>query len=83
LEYAALFGLCALFSGVVVRFSIALAGRLGAMDRPGGHKQHAVSTPFVGGFGLISVVVVAFALGDRLPGGSTSVALLAGPCACS
>lgn len=78
MEYAALFGLCALFSGVVIRFSIALAGRLGAMDRPGGHKQHAVSTPFVGGFGLISVVVVAFSLGDRLPGGSTSVALLAG-----
>ncbi len=78
MEYAGLFGLCALFSAVVIRCSIALAGRIGAMDRPGGHKQHAVSTPFVGGFGLISVVVVAFTLGDRLPGGSTSVALLAG-----
>ena len=78
MEYAVLFGLCALVSGVVIRFSISLAGRLGAMDRPGGHKQHAVSTPFVGGFGLISVLAVAFAVRDLVPGGPTSVALLVG-----
>jgi undecaprenyl-phosphate alpha-N-acetylglucosaminyl 1-phosphatetransferase len=63
---------------MVIRLAISPAGRLGAMDRPGGHKQHAVSTPFVGGLGLISVLVVAFTLGDHLPGGSPSVALLAG-----
>ena len=77
MEYAALFGLCAVFSGVVVRFSIALAGRFGAMDRPGGHKQHAVSTPFVGGFGLIAVLALAFTLRDFLPGGTTPVSLQA------
>lgn len=76
MEYAVLFGLCALVSGVVIRFSIALAGRFGAMDRPGGHKQHAVSTPFVGGFGLIAVLALAFTLRDLLPGGPTPVALL-------
>lgn len=77
MEYAVLFGLCALCAGVVIRLSIALAGRLGAMDRPGGHKQHAVSTPFVGGFGLIAVLALAYTLRDLLPGGLAPGSLLA------
>ncbi len=57
MELAVLFGVCLLVSGVAIRLSVALAGYLGIMDHPGGHKQHEASTPFVGGFGLMAVVV--------------------------
>lgn len=36
---------------------MSLAGRFGVLDHPGGHKQHETSTPFVGGFGVIFVVL--------------------------
>ncbi len=65
-ELAVLFGVCLLVSGVAIRLSVALAGYLGIMDHPGGHKQHAASTPFVGGFGLMAVVVSASLLADAL-----------------
>jgi UDP-N-acetylmuramyl pentapeptide phosphotransferase/UDP-N-acetylglucosamine-1-phosphate transferase len=42
---------------VAIWLSAALASHLGIMDRPGGHKQHETSTPFVGGFGVIAVVI--------------------------
>ena len=77
MEYAVLFGLCALFSGVVIRCSMTLAGRIGAMDRPGGHKQHAVSTPFVGGFGLIAVLATASMASGFVSGDVGSASLVA------
>ena len=57
LELAVLFGACLLISGVAIRVSAMLASQLGIVDRPGGHKQHEASTRFVGGCGLIAVVV--------------------------
>jgi len=57
LELAVLFGACVLISGAAIRLSAVLARQLGVMDRPGGHKQHEVSTPFVGGCGLVAVLV--------------------------
>lgn len=57
MELAVLSGVCFLISGVAIRLAVALARRLGVMDRPGGHKRHEASTPFVGGFGLIAVLV--------------------------
>lgn len=57
------FALCAVVSGVVIRFSMTLAKRFGVMDHPDGHKQHDASTPFVGGFGVVAVVLVALFLG--------------------
>jgi UDP-GlcNAc:undecaprenyl-phosphate GlcNAc-1-phosphate transferase len=65
-ELAVLFGVCLLISGVVIRLSVGLAARFGIMDCPGGHKQHAASTPFVGGFGLIAVLIGAALLGDPI-----------------
>ncbi len=56
------FGMCLLISGVTIRFSIALAGRFGIMDHPGGHKQHDTSTPFVGGVGVMTALIVALYL---------------------
>lgn len=57
MELAVLFGAFVLISGAAIRLSAAMARPLGLMDRPGGHKQHEASTPFVGGCGLIAVVV--------------------------
>jgi len=56
-ELAVLFGACLLISGVAIRLGVAFANLLGFVDRPGGHKLHETSTPFVGGFGIIAVLV--------------------------
>ncbi len=53
---------CVLISGLAIRLGLVVADRFGIADRPGGHKQHQAVTPFVGGFGVISVVVAAFLL---------------------
>ncbi len=57
MQLAFLFAVCLLISSVAIWLSAALASHLGIMDRPGGHKQHETSTPFVGGFGVIAVVI--------------------------
>jgi len=64
MSLALFFGLCVVISGVVIRFGMFLSTRLGVLDHPGGHKQHGASTPFVGGFGLIAVVLAVFYYGS-------------------
>jgi UDP-N-acetylmuramyl pentapeptide phosphotransferase/UDP-N-acetylglucosamine-1-phosphate transferase len=66
LELTVLLGVCLVISAVAIRLSVTLVSHLGIMDRPGGHKQHNASTPFVGGFGLIAVLASAVAAGRRL-----------------
>jgi undecaprenyl-phosphate alpha-N-acetylglucosaminyl 1-phosphatetransferase len=61
-DLVVLCAVCLLISGVAIRLGLVVASHFGIADRPGGHKQHQTVTPFVGGFGVISVVVVAFAL---------------------
>lgn len=69
LELVVVFVVCLLISGVAIRWSMGLASRLGIMDRPGGHKLHDASTPFVGGVGILSVFFsVFFLLHMLLPG---------------
>lgn len=63
---AVIFFACFLISGVAIGLSAALASRLGIVDRPGGHKQHDASTPFVGGVGIVTVLLVAPLLIDWL-----------------
>lgn len=46
-----------LVSSVLIRTGIVLAPALGMMDHPGGHKQHAISTPVVGGLGVFAAFV--------------------------
>jgi len=65
-ELAVLFGACLLISGVAIRLGISFSEYLGIVDRPGGHKQHEASTPFVGGFGVIAVLASLFLLLDPL-----------------
>lgn len=59
---ALFFGLCLIISGIVIRVGMQFAGHMGVLDHPGGHKQHDTSTPFVGGFGIITVVLSALFL---------------------
>ena len=66
MDLAVLFGVCLLISGVAIRLSMSLAGYLGIMDQPGGHKQHDASTPFVGGAGVATVLVGLFLVLDPL-----------------
>jgi len=61
-ELVVLGAVCLLISGVAIRLGLVFADHFGIADRPGGHKQHHAVTPFVGGFGVISVVVAAFLL---------------------
>lgn len=63
MSLALFFVLCVVLSGVVIRFSMSLAGRFGVLDHPGGHKQHDTSTPFVGGAGVIAVVLASLFFG--------------------
>lgn len=64
MSLALFFAFCVVVSAIVIRFSMMLAGRLGVLDHPGGHKQHDTSTPFVGGFGVVAVVLIALFLGS-------------------
>ena len=57
-----LFVNCALLSIVVLYFAIKLANVYRIADHPGDHKQHLISTPFVGGVGLFATLCVAFAV---------------------
>lgn len=41
---------------------MSLMGHFGILDHPGGHKQHNVSTPFTGGFGVFAVLIAAIYL---------------------
>ncbi len=54
---ALLFGFALILSWVAIRIAIPLAQQLGVVDRPGGHKLHEESTPFVGGFGVYLALI--------------------------
>lgn len=62
LELAVVFVVCLLISGVAIRWGMGMASRLGIMDRPGGHKLHDASTPFVGGVGIVTAFFGVFLL---------------------
>jgi len=68
MELAVLFGICLLISGMAIRGAITLANYFGVVDRPGGHKQHEASTPFVGGVGVLAVLLSLFLVLDPLFG---------------
>ena len=53
------FGLFVVVSLISIRAGMLVMEYFGILDRPGGHKQHAVSTPFVGGFGVFAVLISA------------------------
>ena len=69
MELAGLFGVCFLICGAAIRLAMSLADWLGMLDRPCGHKQHEVSTPFVGGVGILAVLLSLFLVLDPLFGG--------------
>lgn len=57
--YLILFCVTLLVSGVALRVAITLAHRHGIVDRPGGHKTHTHSTPFVGGVAILAALACA------------------------
>ncbi|SBT08621.1 Glycosyl transferase family 4 [Candidatus Accumulibacter aalborgensis] len=59
------FGICVFISIVTIRIAMSLMGHFGILDQPGGHKQHDISTPFTGGFGVFAVLIAAIYLTPR------------------
>ena len=53
------FCLCLMVSGIAIRVGISLAPLIGVMDIPGGHKQHDTNTPFIGGIGVMTALMLA------------------------
>jgi undecaprenyl-phosphate alpha-N-acetylglucosaminyl 1-phosphatetransferase len=62
MSQAVFFGIGLLVSAVFIRLGISVAQSFGVMDRPGGHKQHDTSTPFVGGVGVMSALICSIYL---------------------
>lgn len=60
--YWMLFGVGLITSVVVIRTGIVLSHYLQLADHPGEHKQHQVSTPFVGGAGVIGAFLIVLLL---------------------
>lgn len=54
---------------VTVPLCIAVARRMGVVDRPGGRKTHARVTPLLGGVGVFVATAVGLGLVTRLTGG--------------
>ena len=55
-EYLLVFGASAALCLVLTPVAMAVAIRVGVLDRPGGHKRHESPTPYLGGV----AIVVAF-----------------------
>ena len=62
MSLAVLFGFGLIISGIAIHIGIPLSQRLGVVDRPGGHKLHDYSTPFVGGVGVFAALVGTLAV---------------------
>ncbi|MEF8700728.1 MAG: MraY family glycosyltransferase [Candidatus Accumulibacter sp. UW26] len=64
MDLVLLFFGCAALSLATIRLSMWLARSIGILDRPGEHKRHEMATPFVGGTGLMVVLLAAFGLAE-------------------
>lgn len=53
------FGLFVVVSLISIRVGMSVMEYFGILDHPGGHKQHAISTPFVGGLGVFAALIGA------------------------
>ena len=56
--YLTLFGLGLMTAVVAIILGIMFSRYFEIADRPGDHKQHQVSTPFIGGLGIIAAALV-------------------------
>ncbi len=59
-----IFALSLVISGIAIRIGISLSHNFGIVDHPSEHKQHAASTPFVGGLGIFLALIVALRITD-------------------
>jgi UDP-GlcNAc:undecaprenyl-phosphate GlcNAc-1-phosphate transferase len=72
------FLLAALVSLVLTPVAIALAVRLGVLDRPGAHKSHTTPTPYLGGIAIVLAVTLSIAAAAALRPDSGSLLRLIG-----
>jgi UDP-GlcNAc:undecaprenyl-phosphate GlcNAc-1-phosphate transferase len=64
MDLVLLFFCCTALSLATIRMSMRFARSIGILDRPGEHKRHEIATPFVGGTGLMVVLLSAFGLAE-------------------
>lgn len=60
--YFLLFGLGLITSVIAINFGIVISSHFNFVDQPGDHKQHQINTPFVGGVGVISTLLMVLTL---------------------
>lgn len=58
-ENLILFTISTILASITIRLAIPLAFASGILDRPGQHKQHKELTPFVGGIGIMTSLLIA------------------------
>jgi UDP-GlcNAc:undecaprenyl-phosphate GlcNAc-1-phosphate transferase len=72
------FGVAALVSLVMTPLALAVAVRLGVLDRPGAHKSHRTPTPYLGGVAIVLAVTVTIVGAALLRAEASAVPVLAG-----
>lgn len=73
---ALLFGFGLILSWIAIRIAIPLAHQMGVVDRPGGHKLHEESTPFVGGFGVYLALIGSLSMLVATSGSDVALPML-------
>jgi UDP-GlcNAc:undecaprenyl-phosphate/decaprenyl-phosphate GlcNAc-1-phosphate transferase len=81
MEAIGAFLLAGIVSLVLTPVAIALAVRLGVLDRPGAHKSHTTPTPYLGGIAIVLAVTLTIGVAAALrlePGSLTRLGALLG-----
>ncbi len=77
-----LFLFCSITSAIAIRVATHLVGIFRIVDRPGdGHKLHEANTPFVGGIGLLTVLLFTLLVFDPVGTETSSKWIVLGICA--
>ncbi len=79
-QYLLLFGFGLMASVLTISFGIIFSVYFNIADHPGDHKQHQTSTPFVGGIGVISALLIVLMMVNdhQILSGSTVSAIAIG-----
>ena len=82
LDLFLLFLFCSITSAIAIRVATHLVGIFRIVDRPGdGHKLHEANTPFVGGIGLLTVLLFTLLVFDPVEAETSSKWIVLGICA--
>ncbi|GKS70048.1 hypothetical protein W03_20520 [Nitrosomonas sp. PY1] len=82
LELFSLFLFCSITSAITIHVATHLVGIFRIVDRPGdGHKLHEANTPFVGGIGLLTVLLFVLLVFYPIEAETSSKWIVLGICA--